>query len=93
MLETAFFQDQLINKIYSFEQKKYFVYYVCIRTTSKKPQRTCVLANCRRRWKLQVLTKGACVKYVGGGAGGFCNVLKKKFRSPGDRRPKYFMAQ
>ena len=36
---------------------------------------------------------GAYIKYVGGGAGGFYKFFKKNFRSAGDHRPKYFMAQ
>ena len=28
----------------------------------------------------------------GGGGGGFDKLFKKKFHSPGDHRPKYFMA-
>ena len=32
-------------------------------------------------------------KYAGGGARGFYKFFKTKFRSPGDQRPKYFMAQ
>ena len=41
--------------------------------------------------------KGAYIKYVEGGVGGdraegFAN-FQKKIRSPGDHRPKYFMAQ
>ena len=37
--------------------------------------------------------EGANIKYVGGGAGGFYKFFKQKFHSPGDHRPKYFMAQ
>ena len=39
------------------------------------------------------MTKGAYIKYVGQGAAGFYKLFKKKFRSPGDHRHKYFMAQ
>ena len=43
------------------------------------------------------VNKGAYIKYAGeggGGAGakGFTNLKKKKIQSPGDQRPKYFMA-
>ena len=33
------------------------------------------------------------MKYVGVGAGGFLQIFQTKFRSPGDHRAKYFMAQ
>ena len=36
--------------------------------------------------------KGSYIKGGGGGAEGFKN-FPKKVRSPGDHRPKYFMAQ
>ena len=36
--------------------------------------------------------KGVYLKYVGGGPEGFINFSKKN-HSPGDHRPKYFMAQ
>ena len=42
-------------------------------------------------------SKWAYIKYVGGtggeGAEGFTNFFKKIFLSPGDHRPKYFLAQ
>ena len=39
------------------------------------------------------VNKGAYIKYAGeGGAEGFTNLKKKKIQSPGDQRPKYFMA-
>ena len=41
----------------------------------------------------QSICKGAYIKYVGGGAGGFYKFFKKTFRSTGDHRPKYFMVQ
>ena len=38
--------------------------------------------------------KGAQIKYVGEGRQRVSQIfLKKKIRSPGDQRPKYFMAQ
>ena len=37
--------------------------------------------------------KGAYIKYVGGGAGGFLQTFQKNLRSLADHRPKYFMAQ
>ena len=39
--------------------------------------------------------KGPYIKYVGGGGGGrrVLQIFRKIFRSPGDHRPKYFMAQ
>ena len=37
--------------------------------------------------------KGAYIKYVGGGARGFYKIFQKIFRSQGDNRPKYFIAQ
>ena len=41
---------------------------------------------------LNITALGAHIKYVGGGPEGFTNFFKK-IRSPGDHRPKYFMAQ
>ena len=38
-------------------------------------------------------SKGAYIKYVGRGGGGFYKFFKKIFLSPGDHRPKYFLAQ
>ena len=40
------------------------------------------------------VNKGAYIKYAGegGGGGGFYKFKKKKIQSPGDQRPKYFMA-
>ena len=35
--------------------------------------------------------KGAYIKYVGGGR--VLQIFQKKFRSPRDHRPKYFMTQ
>ena len=36
--------------------------------------------------------KGAYIKYVGGGRR-ILQIFQEKFRSPGDHRTKYFMAQ
>ena len=42
---------------------------------------------------LQPARKGAYIKYVGGGSRGVLQIFQKIFCSPGDHRPKYFMAQ
>ena len=40
-----------------------------------------------------VYSKGAYIKYVGGGGWRVLQIFQKKCRSPGDHRPKYFTAQ
>ena len=42
---------------------------------------------------LQPARKGAYIKYVGGGSRGVLQIFQKIFCSPGDHRPKCFMAQ
>ena len=36
---------------------------------------------------------GSVHNYVGGEAGGLLQIFHKNIQSPGDHRPKYFMAQ
>ena len=47
----------------------------------------CVMNTCSS------FTKGAYIKYVGGGGWSVLQIFQKNFRSPGDHRPKYFMDQ
>ena len=54
-----------------------------------------ILQETAKRNIMQHPAKGAYIKYVGGwegATGGFYKFFKK-IRSPGDYRPKYFMAQ
>ena len=42
---------------------------------------------------LLVFFRGRTLSGYEGGTGGFYNFFQKTIRSPGDHRPKYFMAQ
>ena len=43
--------------------------------------------------KRSIAAKGAYIKYVEGGGRRVSQIFQKTFHSPGDHRPKYFMAQ